>query len=243
MTMDSNAKLGDVLNTVLDELISSKQFNTTEKKLIQNHRDYILYEASQYVAGMSDLEVFEQEALQDYSRMQRDTEINEEPDPITGDLTYTPSADANGSATITLNLTDDGGTTNGGVDTSADQNFTINVTAVNDVPSFTVGANETVLEDAGAQTINSWATAISAGPADEATQILSFNITNNSNPALFAATPLVDASGNLIKDPETADRNYDTQDDNSNNETDNNYYKFCGYYSVPYEGGPFKRNN
>ena len=53
----------------------------------------------------------------------------------------------------------------------------------------------------------------------------------------------VDASGNLITDPETADRNYDTYDDNQNNETDNNYYKFCGYYSVPYEGGPFKRLN
>jgi len=53
----------------------------------------------------------------------------------------------------------------------------------------------------------------------------------------------VDASGNLITDPETADRNYDTSNDNQNNETDNNYYKFCGYYSVPYEGGPFKRLN
>ena len=53
----------------------------------------------------------------------------------------------------------------------------------------------------------------------------------------------VDASGKLITDPETADRNYDTSNDNQNNETDNNYYKFCGYYSVPYEGGPFKRLN
>ena len=50
-----------------------------------------------------------------------------------------------------------------------------------------------------------------------------------------------DASGKLITDPETADRNYDTSNDNQNNETDNNYYKFCGYYSVPYEGGPFKK--
>jgi hypothetical protein len=51
----------------------------------------------------------------------------------------------------------------------------------------------------------------------------------------------MDASGNMITDPAIADRNYDKQDDNTNNETDNNYYKFCGYYSVPYEGGPFKR--
>ena len=52
-----------------------------------------------------------------------------------------------------------------------------------------------------------------------------------------------DASGNLIRDPETADRNYDERNDDTNNETDNNYYKFCGYYSVPYDGGPFKRYN
>ena len=47
----------------------------------------------------------------------------------------------------------------------------------------------------------------------------------------------------MITDPSLADRNYDAQNDNKNNETDNNYYKFCGYYSVPYEGGPFKRLN
>ena len=52
-----------------------------------------------------------------------------------------------------------------------------------------------------------------------------------------------DASGNLIRDPEKADRNYDQQNDDNDNETDNNYYKFCGYYSVPYNGGPFKRLN
>ena len=52
-----------------------------------------------------------------------------------------------------------------------------------------------------------------------------------------------DASGKLIRDPEKADRNYDQQNDDNDNETDNNYYKFCGYYSVPYNGGPFKRLN
>jgi len=38
------------------------------------------------------------------------------------------------------------------------------ITAVNDVPSFTAGSDQTVLEDAGAQTVNGWATNISAGP-------------------------------------------------------------------------------
>ncbi len=46
----------------------------------------------------------------------------------TGTLTYTPAANANGSATVTVQIHDDGGTANGGVDTSAAQTFTISVT-------------------------------------------------------------------------------------------------------------------
>ena len=80
-----------------------------------------------------------------------------------GTLTYTPAAGATGVATITLEAMDDGGTLNGGVDTSPSQMFTITVTAVNDPPSFTAGANESVLEDSGAQTVVGWATAISPG--------------------------------------------------------------------------------
>ncbi|MFO1495720.1 MAG: Ig-like domain-containing protein [Lysobacterales bacterium] len=119
----------------------------------------------------------------------------------TGALTYTPAANANGTATITLTLSDDGGTANGGVDTSAPQSFTITVTAVNDAPSFTAGANQTVNEDAGAQTVTPWATAISAGPADESGQTLSFNITGNTNPALFSAAPAVSPTGTLTYTP------------------------------------------
>ena len=61
-------------------------------------------------------------------------------------------------------LQDNGGTAGGGVDTSAPQTFTITVTAVNDAPSFTVGPDQTVIENAGPQTVAPWATAISAGP-------------------------------------------------------------------------------
>ncbi len=43
-----------------------------------------------------------------------------------GDLTYTLVPDANGQATVTVSLHDDGGTANGGVDTSAAQTFVIN---------------------------------------------------------------------------------------------------------------------
>lgn len=115
-----------------------------------------------------------------------------------GVLSYTPAANTSGAATITLRIADNGGTTNGGVDTSATQNFTITVNSVNDAPSFTAGANQTIGEDAGAQTVAGWATAISPGPADEAAQTLTFNIVSNSNPSLFSAAPAVNASnGNL----------------------------------------------
>jgi large repetitive protein len=117
-----------------------------------------------------------------------------------GTLTYTPAPNASGSATISVTLSDNGGTANGGVDTSAVQTFVINVTAVNDVPSFTKGADQTVFEDAGAQTVNGWATAISAGP-NEAAQTVHFEVTNNSNAALFSVQPAVSAAGALSYTP------------------------------------------
>ena len=118
----------------------------------------------------------------------------------TGVLTYTPALDANGSADITIELKDNGGTEGGGVDTSASQAFTINVTAINDAPSFTKGANQTVNEDAGAQAVPGWATAISAGPANESTQTALFSATNDNN-ALFSSQPAVDTAGNLTYTP------------------------------------------
>jgi hypothetical protein len=45
----------------------------------------------------------------------------------TGTLTYTPASHASGTATITIALMDNGGTANGGIDTSATQTFNINV--------------------------------------------------------------------------------------------------------------------
>jgi len=122
-------------------------------------------------------------------------------DATTGDLTFTPAADTSGSANLTIELMDDGGTANGGVDTSAPASFTITVNPVNDAPTFTPGADVTVLEDSGAYD-QPWATGISAGPADESGQTLTFNITANDNPGLFAAGPTINAgSGNLSFTP------------------------------------------
>ncbi|GAB4186740.1 MAG: hypothetical protein Tsb002_11490 [Wenzhouxiangellaceae bacterium] len=118
-----------------------------------------------------------------------------------GNLSFTPAADLSGSASITVQLMDDGGTANGGVDTSAPVSFVITVNPVNDAPSFTAGSDVTVLEDSGASTTPAWATAISPGPADEAGQMLTFNITANDNPGLFSAAPAIDATGTLTFTP------------------------------------------
>ena len=100
---------------------------------------------------------------------------------------FTPAADANGIATITVRLHDDGGTNYGGVDYSAPQSFTITVNPVNDAPSFVKGADQTVPEDYGPQTVV-WATSISAGPADEAGQALNFSVTDDHT-TLFSVQP------------------------------------------------------
>src|SRR2546430_379044 len=66
---------------------------------------------------------------------------------------------------------------------------------VNDPPSFTKGADQTVLEDTGLHTVNGWATGISAGPS-EGSQTVHFNDSNNNND-LFSVHPPVSAAGDL----------------------------------------------
>ena len=104
-----------------------------------------------------------------------------------------PDVDWNGAETITFKATDPGALFD-------DDGATFTVTAVNDVPSFTKGADQNVLEDAGAQTVSGWATAISAGPSDESGQALDFIVTNDNN-SLFSAQPAIAADGNLTYTP------------------------------------------
>lgn len=109
-------------------------------------------------------------------------------------LTYKGNSNFNGADSLSI-VTHDNGNTGGGDLTDTDS-IAINVTAVNDTPSFTVGGTQTVLEDSGAHTVNGFITGISAGPADEAGQTVNF-LTSNDNNALFSAGPTIDASGNL----------------------------------------------
>jgi hypothetical protein len=115
----------------------------------------------------------------------------------TGTLTYTPPANANGPSTVTLHLTDNGG----GTSASPTQQFTLTILPVNDAPTFVKGADVASAEDAGPQVVASWATAIAAGPADEGSQALTFVVTGNTAPTLFATQPAVDAAGSLTFRP------------------------------------------
>ena len=115
-----------------------------------------------------------------------------------GALTFTPAPNANGSATVSVLARDDGGRANGGVDTSVTKTVTISVVPVNDAPSFQPGGDRSVLEDAGPQSVSSWATEISPGPPNESGQAVSFDL-SNGNPGLFApgGQPRVSAAGTL----------------------------------------------
>ena len=105
-------------------------------------------------------------------------------------ITVTPAADQNGGpVSIDVVVMD----TDGG---STPESFTVTVTPVNDAPSFTLAGDVMSDEDAGAQNVANQATAISAGPANEAGQTVSFVVTNDNN-ALFSAQPAIDSSGTL----------------------------------------------
>ena len=83
--------------------------------------------------------------------------------------------------------------------TGASINITVN--PVNDPPSFTKGTDQTVNEDAGAQSVASWATGMSPGPSDESAQTLTFQVSND-NTALFSSQPVFDATtGDLTYTP------------------------------------------
>ena len=92
---------------------------------------------------------------------------------------------------------------------SAAQTFTIVVNSVNDAPSFSAQNPPAAAEDAGPQ-MATVATAISAGPPDEAAQTLTFSITGNSNAALFGNTPTISSAGVLSYTP-AADANATTR--------------------------------
>ena len=109
-------------------------------------------------------------------------------------LTYTPDADFFGSDSFTFTVTDNEGAN------SVAASITIIVDPVNDAPSFVMGTYQGVNEDAGAQNIAAWASAISTGPSNESGQIASFIVSNDNN-ALFSVQPSITSDGTLSYTP------------------------------------------
>jgi len=119
-------------------------------------------------------------------------------------LVFIPAANANGSsyASFGFRVRDNGGTAGGGVDTDPSANtVTVDVTPVNDAPSFTKGPDQLGLANAGAgnapnvYSFPAWATSVSPGPGEGA-QTLTFEASNDNN-ALFDVQPAVSPSGTL----------------------------------------------
>ncbi|RZJ99203.1 MAG: tandem-95 repeat protein, partial [Novosphingobium sp.] len=111
-----------------------------------------------------------------------------------GVVSFTSAVNFNGNTSFTYTISDG----NGGTATAT---VNLAITPVNDVPSFTKGADQIVNATAGTQTLTTWASEISAGPADEvATQTLNFIVSNNNN-SLFTTQPAIAANGTLTYNP------------------------------------------
>jgi hypothetical protein len=127
-------------------------------------------------------------------------------------LNYTLAPNANGSATYTVQLFDEGPSNlgNGDVFQSDIRTFTIDVNPINDAPSFVSGGTVGVQEDRGPYAAV-WATSITPGPADESNQTVSFRVApvstldaalfttggqpSISNTGILSFTPAANANG------------------------------------------------
>jgi hypothetical protein len=124
-----------------------------------------------------------------------DAGVSYTPAAANGTLRFTPTANAVGSAIITVTVSD-GNQENG----TTSRTFTVRVAGTNDAPSFVKGVDQTVLEDSGVQDIPAWAKEIRTGPLDENEQGLSFIVSNN-NPELFGVAPAISENGTLSFTP------------------------------------------
>jgi VCBS repeat-containing protein len=113
-----------------------------------------------------------------------------------GSFTYTPDPDFNGTDQFVYQAND------GSLTDQATVTLTVN--AVNDPPSFTKGADQTTsssLSSITGETVGGWATGISAGPSNESSQMVGFEVSTDDDDA-FQELPAIDAtSGTLTYKP------------------------------------------
>ncbi len=104
-------------------------------------------------------------------------------------VTYTPVPDSNGTQLLSYTIDDGTGRT-------ATAIAAVDVTGVNDTPTFTAGADIVIAEDSGPYTQAGWATGITAGPLEGTLQTVSFSAVA-SDPSLFDIQPILSAAGDL----------------------------------------------
>ena len=125
-----------------------------------------------------------------------DPSVNYVSPAATGSLDFSPLPDQYGTTTITVTLVDNGGTPNGGNDTTI-TTFDINVAPVNDEPTLNPIADVEVWEDSGTGTVNF--DGITTGKPNE-TQVLTVTATS-SHPSIIPNPPVTyvspDGAGSL----------------------------------------------
>ncbi len=119
----------------------------------------------------------------------------------TGDLTFVSNPDANGVSVVVVELQDSGAnaTTNGDLNTSDRQTFTITLNPINDAPDIAIQTSVTRREDFGLVSVTNFATGLVPGPAtavDEAGQQLTVRV-RAFDPTAFSTQPSIAADGTL----------------------------------------------
>jgi Ca2+-binding RTX toxin-like protein len=107
-----------------------------------------------------------------------------------GNLTFTPVAGASGNAVVSVVLQDDGGTANGGVDSSPAQYFTITVQAVNSAPTISASAGICLSDSKPNGTFN-----LAVGDAQSPAESLTVTATSDNQSLLPDANLNLTGSG------------------------------------------------
>jgi len=121
--------------------------------------------------------------------------------PIHGDLsgtapnlTYIPDADYNGSDSFKFTVSD-------GFATSSPATISIDITAINDQPDFTLGPDQNINEGSGPQSVTGWVINFDPGALNESGQVVTIDVADNDNLGLFETQPAVSTSETLTYTP------------------------------------------
>ncbi|MBI5774374.1 MAG: PPC domain-containing protein [Verrucomicrobia bacterium] len=112
----------------------------------------------------------------------------------TGELSFATVTNANGTATLTVVVADDGGTANGGI-AAVTNSFSVVVTAVNDPPIIDPLANFLLDESAGGQAITFFVTGIASGPPGDGAFVVNSRAVTSGNPGLVPTPSITHVTG------------------------------------------------